>query len=341
MKRKYLISILLTFVCNIGFAQINFKSFVDSVNWDLSEQEFLSKYASELQPRRHYYSDYDKSYTDYEVAGILLGNYECSASVFIDSISKKIHSLSFYFGNLTKQVEAVDLSEKMDSILYPLFGEPDKIKNDLDNKYVKDLDRTWYKENYIVEVQHMIFDDSHIYSLTVKGVPNKGNDFRVAKWGDSKKSVMQKEGKANQVSIDDMYLFEDYVAGMSCEVVYVFAEDKLTMAKYIFTPSHTNKNDYITDYRELVNLMTEKYGKPNYDAPEWHNSLYKGDYDEYGFAISLGHLSYNAGWLGEITDITVALYGQNYKVSLIIQYMSEKYKDLQKKAEIKRKTIGL
>lgn len=112
MKRKYLISILLTFVCNIGFAQINFKSFVDSVNWDLSEQEFLSKYASELQPRRHYYSDYDKSYTDYEVAGILLGNYECSASVFIDSISKKIHSLSFYFGNLTKQVEAVDLSEK-------------------------------------------------------------------------------------------------------------------------------------------------------------------------------------------------------------------------------------
>ena len=341
MKRKYLILILLVLACNVGYAQTKFKSFIDSVDWDSSEQEFLTRYTSKIQQRSHYYSDYDKTYTDYQIDSISLGNYECTASIYIDSITKKIHSLSFYFGEITEQVNPVELSKKMDLALYSLFGKPDKIRNELDNEYVKYLDRVWYREKYMVDVSHMVFENSHIYSLTVKGIPDKEPDFRVAKWGDSKKSVMQKEGKANLVSIDELYLFEDYVAGMKCDVAYIFTDDKLTMAKYIFKPSHTNKNDFISDYRELVDLMGEKYGKPQYDAPEWRNSLYKEDNEEYGFAVSLGHLSYSAGWLGEITDITVALYGENYKISLIIQYMSEKYKNLIKRSETKRKTNGL
>lgn len=238
-------------------------------------------------------------------------------------------------------MDAVTLSNQLDKELIALFGTPGKEKNDMDNKYVKDRDRTWYKDKYIINVIHMIFSDSHLYSLSVKGVKDNGNDFRVAKWGESKASIMKKEGKEDVANMDKIYLFSDVVAGYNCDVAYIFTNDKLTMAKYFFHPSHTNKNEYIYDYKKLVNLMTEKYGEPNYNSPEWKNSLYKDEPDSYGFAVSLGHLSYSAGWFGETTEITAALYGENYEISLIIQYVSKKYEGLKEKQDTQEKIKDL
>ena len=337
--------ILMMFLTTSLSAQTDFLQFVNSVDWNSTENDFITKYSAQIKPRKHFYSDYNKTKTDYEVVGIVLGDKGCSASVFVDSASLKLESLSFSFGKVEKSKnalnEAISFSKEMDSLLISMFGDPDQRKDELDRKYMKRLDRTWYKDNYIIEVLQMIFSDSYVYSLSVKGTENNGPDFRVAKWGDSKKVVMQKEGKPDLSTIDNLYLFTDVVAGLSCDVAYIFTNDKLTMAKYLFKPTHTNKNDFITDFRELVNLMTEKYGKPSYNEPEWRNSLYKNDPDEYGFAVSLGHLSYSAGWLGETTGITVALYGENYKISLIIQYVSKKYEGLREKDNIQNKTKGL
>lgn len=326
-------------------AQTDFLPFINSIDWSSSENDFVTKYSPQVKPRKHFYSNYNKTKSDYEVVGIVLGDKECTASLFVDSASLKLASLSFSFGKAEKSKSALDdaknFSKEMDSRLISLFGEPDLREDEFDNKHVNSLDRTWYRDNYIVEVRHMIFSDSHIYSLTVKGSENKEADFRMAKWGDSKQMVMQKEGKTNFSPFDDVYLFSDVVAGINCDVVYIFTSDKLTMAKYLFNPTHSNKNDFIKDFRELANLMTEKYGKPDYDTPEWRNSLYKDDPDEYGFAVSLGHLSYSAGWFGKTTDITVALYGENYEISLIIQYVSKKYKGLREKSNIQSKTRDL
>ncbi len=342
--RKYFIISMMCLSMSLS-AQTDFLQFINSVDWNSTENDFVTKYSSQVTPRNHYYSDYNKTKTDFEVAGIVLGDKECTASVFVDSASLKLESLSFSFGKVDKSEialeDAIKFSNEMDNLLIPLFGEPDKRKDELDSKYVNSLDRTWYKDNYLIEVRYMIFSDSHLYSLSVKGIENKGADFRVAKWGDSKKIVMQKEGKTDLSTIDNLYLFSDFVAGISCDVAYIFTNDKLTMAKYLFNPTHSNKNDFIKDFRELVNLMTEKYGKPDYNAPEWRNSLYKDDPDDYGFAVSLGHLSYSAGWLGETTGITVALYGENYKISLIIQYVSKKYEGLREKTNIQSKIKDL
>jgi hypothetical protein len=318
-------------------AQTDFYQLINSINWENTESEILQKYSTIVKPRKHFYSNYDKTITDYEFENIVLDKYNCTASIFVDSVSKKIHSLSFSFGDQFEGINAKTISQEMDTILFSLFGEPDKRID----KHKQVLDRTWYKGKYIVKVLHMVFSDSHFYSMTIKGIKDKGNDFRVAKWGDSKEIVIQKEGKENSSSSDRIYLFSDFVAGMSCDVAYIFTNDKLTMAKYIFNPNHTNTNDYISDFRNLVNLMTEKYGEPKYNAPEWKKSLYKKDLDKYGLAISLGHLSYSAGWSEETTQITVALYGENYEVTLMIQYVSEKYKNLKQKYDINEKIKDL
>ena len=226
--------------CSAIKAQTEFKNLIDSINWDSTETEIVTEHANIVQKSNHRYSDYDKTTTDYSFIDIRLGDYPCKASIYVDSISRKVHSLYFNFGDLTKQVDALSLSKKMDAILYPLFGEPDKIENDLESKYVKELDRSWYKDNYIVEVSHMIFSDSHVYSLKVEGIPNKGNDFRVAKWGDTKESIMQKENKPNKLDFEEIYIFDDYVADMPCEVAYIFTDNKLSMAKYLFKSKHTN-----------------------------------------------------------------------------------------------------
>lgn len=345
-KTLFLSSLMLCLSISLS-AQTDFLQFINSVDWNSTESDFVQKYSSQIKPRNHYYNDYDKTKTDYEVVGIVLNDKECTASVFVDSVSLKLESLFFNFGMVEKSKnalnDAINFSKEMDNRLIPLFGEPDQHEDELDSKYINSLGRAWYKDNYTVEVLHMILSDSHIYSLTVKGTENKETDFRIAKWGDSKKVIMQKEGKTNLSTNDNLYLFSDIVAGISCDVAYIFTNDKLTMAKYLFNPTHSNKNDFIKDFRELVNLMTEKYGKPDYNVPKWRNSLYKDDPDEYGFAVSLGHLSYSAGWLGlgETTGITVALYGENYKISFIIQYVSKKYDGLREKSYIQNKIKDL
>ncbi|MGE0931261.1 hypothetical protein [Peijinzhouia sedimentorum] len=347
MKKILFISSIILMMCSSMSlsAQTDFLQFINSVDWNSSENDFVTKYSSQVKSRSHFYSDYYKTKTDYEIIGIFLGDKEGTSTVYVDSASLKLESLSFNFGKFEKSKNTLEdakkFSNEMDNLLIPLFGEPDLHNDDLDNEYIKKMDRTWYKDDYIVEVNHTFFSDSRLYSLTVKGVKNKGNDFRVSKWGDSKTVVMQKEGKTDLSTIDDVYFFSDFVAGISCDVAYIFTKDKLTMAKYLFTPAHSNKNDFIKDFRELVNLMTEKYGKPDYNAPQWHNFLYKEDPDDYGFAVSLGHLSYNAGWLGQTTEIIVALHGENYQISLEIQYASKKYEGLRKNTNIQNKIKDL
>lgn len=247
-------------LCNLLNAQIDFNHFINEIDWNSTEDSLIKKYSESIESRNHYYNDKDKTVTDYKVTGIKLGEFECSASLEVDSVSKKLVELSFNFNGIEKKMDAVTLSNQLDKELIALFGTPDKEKNDMDNKYVKDRDRTWYKDKYIINVIHMIFSDSHLYSLSVKGVKDNGNDFRVAKWGESKASIMKKEGKEDVANMDKIYLFSDVVAGYNCDVAYIFTNDKLTMAKYFFHPSHTNKNEYIYDYKKLVNLMTEKYG---------------------------------------------------------------------------------
>jgi hypothetical protein len=167
------------------------------------------------------------------------------------------------------------------------------------------------------------------------------DDFRVAKWGDSKESIMKKEGKGNILDDKDTYVFYDVVNNMNCIVMYMFIDNKLVASSYRFKEEYINKNKFIEDYDELVSLLEQKYGEPLTNKRLWNNSLFKDDIESYGLAISIGHLEYMGVWKTNDTDFGVFLNGDNYKINLDIIYFSKKFQSLREQKRIKSKTEKL
>ncbi len=326
-----------------SFARKNFLDFINNIDWNSKESDLIKKYNLILEPRERQYLKDGKTETTIDIKDISLNGYNFSAKFVIDSISRQLVELLLLDSN-NKNKDPKKFIIEMDQFFSGLFGQPD-IEENSESEYINDYQRQWFKDKYDIKVWSCILpnkDKGQLYSLTVKKEKaSKEIDFRVAKWGDSKAAVMQKEGKDDNAKIDRLYLFPDFIAGYKCDVAYIFTNDKLTMCKYIFNLHHTNMNEYIQDFKSIVTLLIEKYGKPDYNSTEWKNSLYRNDPDEYGFAISLGHLTYNVGWFKNETDIKIALYGENYKNTLIIQYKSKKYDGMKDKKELSQKLNGL
>jgi len=162
-----------------------------------------------------------------------------------------------------------------------------------------------------------------------------GFDFRKTTWGMSKEKVKQAETAKLEKDNGDLLIYSGVVSSMNVLIVYIFVDNQLVRAKYTFLEEHTNKNDYISDYKSINSALTEKYGNPNSDKEYWNNDLYKDDYDKKGFAVSMGHLKYYASWETAITEITAALTGDNYKIRHVTEYVSKKLSALedQKKKE--------
>jgi hypothetical protein len=79
----------------------------------------------------------------------------------------------------------------------------------------------------------------------------------------------------------------------------------------------------------------EKYGNPYDEKEYWSDDLYKDDYSKYGFAVSLGHLSYTTEWRSPTTIIFAWLDGDNYKISHGVQYSSIELESLEKEQNSK------
>jgi hypothetical protein len=95
---------------------------------------------------------------------------------------------------------------------------------------------------------------------------------------------------------------------------------------YYFERNHTNHNDYIDDYIDLKEALIKKYGEPSSDDIIWENNLHKDNLQEYGLAISVGHLEYLTQWthINNTTNIVLNLYGKDNKINLNILYASLK-----------------
>ena len=185
-------------------------------------------------------------------------------------------------------------------------------------------------------------------AIVAKGYLFSGQDtntnFRLATWGISQEAVTKLEGKGpdrkekNNVGLD-ILAFKGTAGGLDCYYAYFFAEDKLVEGRYAFVETHTNKNSYIDDFKSVKASLTEKYGKPTEDDTIWRNNLYKDDPSEWGMAVSVGHLIYQAKWTAIDTKIFLQLKGDNYKFTHVVQYTSTlpEHLDLVKKAEEKAK----
>ena len=170
----------------------------------------------------------------------------------------------------------------------------------------------------ITEISNSISVSLDIYN------PQSGEnntDFRNTRWGMSLDEVKNSEENQPTNNKNDLLVYINEIAGLSCKIVYIFADNKLTRAKYVFTNEHSNKNDFIVDYNEMKELLSKKYGVP-YDKELWKNDLYKDDYGQWGFAISLGHLMYYSEWATPNTSIKLVLNGENYNIDFQLEYSS-------------------
>ena len=178
-----------------------------------------------------------------------------------------------------------------------------------------------------------------IFSLTIfatqadkKEATSSKYNFRKTIWGMSQKEVRLKEkAKPQYITKKILGYSNKSIVNLSSSIVYIFSKNKLVRSKYIIQEHHSNKNTYISDFNTLKNKLTKKYGKPKENKVFWINDLYKDKYQDWGFAISLGHLSYYTIWETKDTIILLILTGENYNIDFQIEYSSKKLKILEKK----------
>jgi hypothetical protein len=161
-------------------------------------------------------------------------------------------------------------------------------------------------------------------------------NFRKTRWGMTRNEVKASESNKLEKESDDVLVFSGKVAGKDALIVYRFAGNKLALGRYVFMLEHTNKNDYIVDFKNVQQTLKEKYGAPLKDEVTWLNNLYRNDPQDYGTAISIGHLMYMSNWSAEGTEIYLGLSGENFKIKLVTEYSSIELEPLlQKKTKEK------
>ncbi|MDF2512478.1 MAG: hypothetical protein K0S04_2344 [Herbinix sp.] len=149
-------------------------------------------------------------------------------------------------------------------------------------------------------------------------------DFRKVKWGMTKEEVIDIEGTSIIEQSEDYILYNVEVMGLDMYLAYYFNEkDQVCAATYMSKEKHTNQNDYILEYNQLIDALTEKYGEPYEDETIWKSDRYKGDSSYWGFAISAGDLVDYASWDANNTNIKIIIDGDNFTIHIRIFYTSK------------------
>jgi len=159
-------------------------------------------------------------------------------------------------------------------------------------------------------------------------------DFRKTNWGMTKEQVLASETAELIAKDKDREIkYKGSVNDLDCWIIYAFAYDTLVKARYSIYEEHVNKNEYITDFEKLKEILNKKYGNPAKDRTTWVSNIYKDNSRDWGLAISLGQLVYFTEWDTETTQIWLMLQGDNNQIQFSVEYTSTKYSYLDKKLE--------
>jgi hypothetical protein len=160
-------------------------------------------------------------------------------------------------------------------------------------------------------------------------------DFRKTNWGMSKDQVQKSETSELLLEKSDILAYVGNLAGYKCLIGYIFTNNILVRAKYSITESVTNTINYDSDYNTFKEFLTKKYGQPLKDEKNWNNDLYKDNYSDWGYAILFGHVTYLSYWATANSFIGLSFLVQNNDVSIVIEYLSIKHRDLEEDNTLK------
>jgi hypothetical protein len=161
--------------------------------------------------------------------------------------------------------------------------------------------------------------------------------FRRIPWGASRTTISERETLDLVQRIPDGLMYHTPIAGLSCNVVYILVDDQLVRAKYMLDQEYENQNNYLAATDKLKASLETKYGAPDRDNSYWSDDLYKDEVNDWGMAVSCGHLTRFVFWETAATTICLYLTGENFEIDVGIEYTSKALEHLeqsQKDAQI-------
>jgi hypothetical protein len=123
------------------------------------------------------------------------------------------------------------------------------------------------------------------------------SQFRKVSWGMSKADVRAREQGIPVNEDNDALYYEGSLVGSPCLVAYHFERGHLVSGSYVID----NADDVsdVTDFEQLKEMLTKKYGSPNYDQADWkepYRSIGVRTYGDYAKAVARGDVILRAGW---------------------------------------------
>lgn len=170
---------------------------------------------------------------------------------------------------------------------------------------------------------------------------DKKLSFRDKEWGSSIEEIKRLENSQLEIEDQKALVYNSMVANFPVSIYYWFNQDRFTSGMYEFSKSHANDQDYYFDYLKLKELYESKFGPPDKYEEFWTNDLYRDDFDQRGFAASLGHYACFYTWTDGTTDLILQFSGDNYEIEVQAVYRSIHLKGLRESEAQKHLTADL
>lgn len=140
--------------------------------------------------------------------------------------------------------------------------------------------------------------------------------YKDARWGMSKKQVIESFPDKKFNIRDGLIWFSDTMAGEDVNVIFVFIDDRLSTVNVQIKVRALGSQAYKFRFFRFERLLIQKYGAPVQKIREIKPAPYVSDAD----AILMGWGKYSSIWRTPESRITLLLQGFNYKLHLWIEY---------------------
>lgn len=335
---KRLIFLFIAFVganfTSLAQNKIDFFDLAKSFDWGLSECAFKEKYSDRIISNTDSISI---PISGFQLKEVYVDKYETITFVRYEPSSKQPVIVSIPIVGFLDSINHTVYTD-LEKIVDDELANPDFSLTDMDlAAFSGAADLGFEKGNMKMWVSSVpafmtiTAGDNERYLFAISAVHSmvpdteREPDFRKGFWGDSMADIKKKEGKADELDLDDVYAFTTYVAGLECVGVYRFSGDKLTSGKYIFL--NNNSDNCIENYNMLVNLLTKKYGTPfSNDKTTTASSYQQRTYTD-GELVRRGNMKFETYWSTPFSMIAIILSGSQYRINLVIEYYSYELKE--------------